>query len=157
MDIEAAKRQAAKLISYKMYTCGEVFKRLVQKGCDNETAERVVAEFCKAGILNDEEYAKMYIHDASEISLKGMFRIKQELLAKGIAASVVERAIADSEVDTEAQLENYVELRFGDKHFSDYKEIEKAKAHLARRGFSIPDINRVFKKLNITVKRGEDD
>lgn len=157
MDIEAAKKVAAKLISYKMYTCSEVFKRLVQKGCDSETAEMVVAEFCRAGILNDEEYAKMYIHDASAVSLKGMFRIRQELLAKGIAASVVERAIADSEVDTEAQLESYVELRFGDRIFSDYKDIEKAKAHLARRGFSIPDINRVFKKLNITVKRGEDD
>lgn len=157
MDIEAAKKVAAKLISYKMYTCSEVFKRLVQKDCDSETAEMVVAEFCRAGILNDEEYAKMYIHDASAVSLKGMFRIRQELLAKGIAASVVERAIADSEVDTEAQLESYVELRFGDRIFSDYKDIEKAKAHLARRGFSIPDINRVFKKLNITVKRGEDD
>ena len=157
MDIEAAKKVAAKLISYKMYTCSEVFKRLVQKGCDSETAEMVVAEFCRAGILNDEEYAKMYIHDASVVSLKGMFRIRQELLAKGIAASVVERAIADSEVDTEAQLESYVELRFGDRIFSDYKDIEKAKAHLARRGFLIPDINRVFKKLNITVKRGEDD
>lgn len=157
MDIEAAKRVAAKLISYKMYTCSEVFKRLVQKGCDSETAEMVVAEFCRAGILNDEEYAKMYIHDATVISLKGMFRIKQELIAKGIATSVVERAIADSEIDTEAQLESYVELRFGDRIFLDYKDIEKAKAHLARRGFSIPDINRVFKKLNITVKRGEDD
>ncbi len=157
MDIEVAKRMAAKLISYKMYTCNEVFKRLVQKGCDGETAELVVAEFCKAGILNDEEYAKMYIHDATLISLKGMFRIKQELLAKGIAASVVERAIAECEIDTESQLESYVELRFGDKSFSDYKDIEKAKAHLARRGFSIPDINRVFKKLNITIKRGEED
>ena len=157
MDIETAKRQAAKLISFKMYTCSEVFRRLVQKGCDSETAEAVVAEFCKAGILNDEEYARMYVHDASQISLKGMFRIKQELLAKGVAASVVERAIAGSEVDTEAQLESYVELRFGDKNFSDYKELEKAKAHLARRGFSIPEINRVFKKLNIMVKRGEED
>lgn len=157
MDIEAAKRVAAKLISYKMYTCSEVFKRLVQKGCDSETAEMVVADFCRAGILNDEEYAKMYIHDAALISLKGMFRIKQELIAKGIAASVVERAISDSEIDIEAQLESYVAFRFGDRIFSDYKDIEKAKAHLARRGFSIPDINRVFKKLNITVKRGDDD
>lgn len=157
MDIEVAKKIAAKLISYKMYTCSEVFKRLVQKGCDSETAEMVVAEFCRAGILNDEEYAKMYIHDASLISMKGMFRIRQELLAKGIASAVIERAIAESEVNADDQLEHYAELKFGDKVFSEYREIEKAKAHLARRGFSISDINRVFKKLNITVKRGEDE
>lgn len=157
MDIEAAKKVAAKLISYKMYTCSEVFKRLVQKGCDSETAEMVVAEFCRAGILNDEEYAKMYIHDALLISMKGMFRIRQELLAKGIASAVIERAIAESEVNADDQLEQYAELKFGDKVFSEYREIEKAKAHLARRGFSISDINRVFKKLNITVKRGEDE
>lgn len=157
MDIEVAKKIAAKLISYKMYTCSEVFKRLCQKGCDSETAEMVVAEFCRAGILNDEEYAKMYIHDASLISMKGMFRIRQELLAKGLASAVIERAIAESEVNADDQLEHYAELKFGDKVFSEYREIEKAKAHLARRGFSISDINRVFKKLNITVKRGEDE
>ncbi|MBQ9737787.1 MAG: regulatory protein RecX [Clostridia bacterium] len=149
MDIDRAKKAVAKLVSYKMYTCREICRRLLKKGFDENIAEEAVSEFVKAGILNDEEYARLYIHDAALIGLKGMFRIKQELLAKGIAASVVERAIAEVEVDTEKQLEEYVKLKFANKELSDWKEIEKAKAHLARRGYGISEINKCFKRLNI--------
>ncbi len=157
MDIASAKKIAAKLISYKMYSCEEVCRKLVSKGCDKDTAEQTVAEFVAAGILNDMEYAKAYIHDAMLIGLKGIFRIRQELLSKGVAASVIDKAIQDTEIDAEDQLRSYVELRFGDKVFEDYKDIEKAKAHLVRRGYGISDINRCFKELGITIKRGDMD
>jgi regulatory protein len=156
MDIDIAKKTAAKMIGYKMYTCAEVCRRLVQKGCNSETAEQVVAEFCKAGILDDEEYAKMYIHDAALIGLKGINRIKQELYAKGISRALVDRTAGLSDIDMEEQLENYISLRFGNAVFSDWKDIEKAKAHLARRGYGIAEINRCFKKIGIKVARGEE-
>ena len=155
--MEKAKKIAAKLISYKMYTCNEVYKKLVQKGIDDDIAQATVDEFVKAGILDDMEYAKLYIHDAQAIGLKGMYRIRQELLSKGVASSVIEKAANECEIDPEEMLENYVTLRFGDKQFSDYKELEKAKAHLLRRGFAIGDINRCFKKLDICVVRGDDE
>ncbi len=157
MDIASAKKIAAKIISFKMYSCKEVYKKLLSKGCDEETAEAVVAEFVNAGILNDIEYAKAYIHDAMLIGLKGMFRIRQELIAKGIAQSVIDRAAEESDIDPDEQLQSYVELRFLDRVFEDYKDIEKAKAHLMRRGYGISDINRCFKELNIAVKRGDMD
>ncbi len=157
MDIASAKKIAAKLISYKMYSCNEICRKLISKGCDKDMAEQTVAEFARAGILNDMEYAKAYIHDAMLIGLKGMFRIRQELLAKGVAASVIDKAEAEVEIDAEEQLREYVELRFGDKIFEDYSDIEKAKAHLMRRGYGISDINRCFKELGIAVKRGDMD
>lgn len=157
MEIEKAKKVVAKMLSYKTYTCGEVCRKLLQKGFQKEIAEACVAEFVKAGILNDAEYARMYIHDGMMIGLKGAFRLRQELLSKGIAVSVIENAMAEFEEDQEDQLEKYVEIRFGDKEFSDWKEIEKAKAHLVRRGYGISDINRCFKKLNICANRGDID
>ncbi len=157
MDIMSAKKIAAKIISLKMHTCREVYQRLLRKGCDEQTAEEAVAEFCRAGILNDAEYAKAYIHDNTVIGLKGMYRIKQELLAKGVAASVIDKAAMEADIDIEEQLKSYVELRFADRVFENYKDIEKAKAHLMRRGYSISDINRCFKELNISVSRGDGD
>ncbi len=157
MDIASAKKIAAKIISYKMYTCREVYRKLLSKGCDEETAELTVAEFVNAGILNDMEYAKAYIHDAMLIGLKGMYRIRQELIAKGIASSVVDRAEEACEISSEEQLRSYAELRFGDKAFEDYRDIEKAKAHLVRRGYGISEINRCFKELGIAVQRGDMD
>lgn len=155
--MEKAKKIAAKIISYKMYTCNEVYKKLLQKGVEEDVARATVDEFVKAGILDDFEYAKLYIHDAQVVGLKGMYRIRQELIAKGVASSVVEKAANECEIDSEEMLENYVELRFGDKEFTDWKEVEKAKAHLLRRGFAIGDINRCFRKLDISVVRGDDE
>ncbi len=157
MEKEKAKKIAAKLLSYRMYTCKEVFTRLLQKGISERVAEEVVGEFSEAGILDDEEYAKMYIHDAICVNMKGLFRIKQELYKKGVAASIVEKAAQTMEVDQSAQLREYIELRFGDKVFGDRKELEKAKAHLVRRGFGIYEINKCFDELGIKVNGEGDD
>lgn len=155
MELKKAKEIVAKLLSYKMYTCREVYQRLIQKGISEEVAELAVGEFCKAGVLDDEEYAKMYIHDALCVNMKGLYRIKQELRKKGIAASIIEKAVSETEVDSMAQLMEYTELKFGNKVFSDWKEIEKAKAHLIRRGFGLSDINKCFEKLGIKVMRSD--
>lgn len=155
MELEKAKKIAASLLSYKSYTCQEIYQRLVRKGIDSEVAELTVAEFAKAGILNDAEYARLYIHDALVLGMKGLFRIKQELRAKGVTVSVIDRATEEVDVDAEEMLESYVRIRFGDKEFLDRRELEKAKAHLARRGFGLSEINKCFRKLNITVRSEE--
>ena len=157
MDINVAKKTVAKLISYRSYTCKEIYRKLLAKGCEKEIAEQTIEEFCSAGILNDEEYAFCYIHDGLVIGLKGLFRLKQELLAKGVAASVIERAAERVDIDTAEQLESYVQLKYGDKEFSDMREIEKAKMHLMRRGYGISEINKCFKSLGICAKRGDFD
>ena len=155
MEFDKGKKIAAKLISFKMYTCGEIQQKLIQKGISQEAAEAVVGEFCKAGILDDAEYAKAYIHDGIYVHMKGMYRIKQELIKKGVASSIIQKAMQEAEADTEDSLTEYVRLRFGDKEFSDWKELEKAKAHLVRRGFGIYDINKCFDTLGIKVKRSD--
>ncbi len=157
MDIEQAKKFVAKRLGFKAYTCQEIYRKLVQNGCEKEIAERTIAEFCSAGILDDHEYAKMYIHDALNIELKGMYRIRQELVAKGISPGIVEKAAEEAEANEEESLEKYVSIRFGDTRFLDFKELEKAKMHLVRRGYSIYDINKCFKKLDICVDRGDMD
>ncbi len=157
MEIEKAKKFAAYLLSSKPYTCKEIYYRLIMKKFDEETAEGVVTEFCRAGILNDEEYAAMYVHDAVNIHMKGAFRIKQELLKKGIASNIIDRAIQSVDDDEENQLREYVELRFGDKIFEERRDIEKAKAHLLRRGYGISEINKCFNELGIKISRGDWD
>ena len=155
MNAERAKGFVAYLLASKMYTCKEIYQKLLRKGCDEDTAEQVVNDFCSAGLLNDEEYAKMYIHDAVNIHNKGFYRIKQELVKKGIASSVIDRAAEESEDDIGNQLMEYVKLKFGDREFEDRGELEKAKAHLLRRGYSISDINKCFRTLDIKVNRGD--
>ncbi len=153
MERERGKKLAASYLSSRMHTCKETVDFLIRKGIDEETAEDVVGEFCAAGILDDADYARCYVHDAVNINAKGEYRIKQELLRKGVAGSVIDKALAEFREEAGDRLEEYVRRRYGDTVFTDRREIEKAKAHLARRGYGFDDIRRCFDKLDIRVQK----
>lgn len=141
---EKAKKTAANIIGYRMYTCREVEDRLRRKGIDAETAQMVVSEFSAAGILNDRVYAQAYVQDAVSLSGKGVYRIKQELYKKGIASSIIDEACADVKEQTYDALREYVETRNLCDGISTRYELEKLKARLARRGFSLSEIKSVL-------------
>ena len=157
MEFDKAKKFAAYLLSSKTYTCKEMYQKLIIKKFDSEVAEQIVSKLCEAGVLNDEEYAKMYVHDAVNIHMKGAFRIRQELLKKGVASSLIDKALGEFDDDVEEQLNEYVKLRFLDKVFEDYRDIEKAKSHLLRRGYGLSEINKCFNRLGIRISRGDWD
>ena len=151
MDIERAKRYALNLLSLRMYTCKEVYERLVRKGADTEDAEEIVASLIKTGILDDKKYAEYYIHDAASISGKGAYRIKQELIKKGIAAKIADEALKETEVSFKDEILEYTRMKFGENIEVSYKEMEKIKSHLARRGDLYGEISDCLDELGITA------
>ena len=153
---EKAKKIAAGLIATRMYTCKEIEDRLRRKKIDPDTAEKVVEEFVCAGILNDFEYAKMYISEAVRLAGKGMYRIKQELYAKGIARSVIDSACDESEEDTLAAICEYVESHGLCEEITTRRELEKLKARLARRGFSSAEIRECLSRYEFTLEHDDE-
>lgn len=139
-----ARGSAAAMLGRKMLTCHELFDRLCKKGFDKETAEKVVSEFVEAGYLNDLRYAEMYIADSASLGAKGMFRIRRELMQKGISASVIEAAADEAEPDTESALRDYIEQRSLCSRVHSRRELENLKARLVRRGYSLYEINGVL-------------
>lgn len=148
-NFEKARRIAAGYIGARMYTCREVEDRLLRKGIDKETAENVVAAFAENGILNDEEYARMYVSEAVRLGAKGMFRIKKELYVKGIAGSIIERVCSEADEDTYSALKEYVESRSLCEGITSRRDLEKLKARLARRGYSLSEINKCISEYDI--------
>lgn len=152
-DLTRAKRTAIYFLSSRMYTCKEIFDKLRRKGYEEEVAEAVVEELIKAGYLNDARYAEMYIIDSVNLGAKGMYRIRQELLRKGIARDVVENAAADAEVSTEDSLREYLNGRLRSGEITTWKEYERLRAQLARRGYSLGEINRVLREYEFELER----
>ena len=143
MDMDKkARNAAAGFLLYKMYTCREIYDRLRRKGFEKELAEQVVAEFVKAGYLDDRRYAQMYVEDEAKLAAKGKFRIRQELLRKGVASSIIDEVMDDAEFDTEACLREYISQRNLCDNIHSRKDLERLKARLARRGYSLSEINR---------------
>lgn len=156
MNIERAKKYALNLLALRMYTCSEVYDKLTNKGTSSENAEEVIGWLLELGYLDDKKYAEFYIEDAVKISGKGLYRIKLELLKKGIAKSIVEEAAENTEANVLDALCEYVRRRYGENTEFSYKEMAKLKAHLARRGYSYGEICECLDILEIKIGRSEE-
>lgn len=145
---EKAKKIAAGLVGSRMYTCREIEDRLRRRKIEPEVAEQVVADFAAAGILDDRAYAEAYVTQSVRLGAKGMYRIRQELYAKGVARSIIDSVCSESEEDTLSAVCEYVESRRLYEGITTRRDLEKLKARLARRGFSPSEVRECLSKYN---------
>ncbi len=153
MDLlKKATNVAAGMLGRKMLTCRELYDKLCHKGYEKEIAEQVVEQFLAVGYLNDKEYAKMYLADGVNLSAKGIYRIRQELLQKGIAPALIDEAIDEAEVNIEDALYQYVEERRLCENIHSRKDLEKLKARLVRRGYSLGEIRNCLDRYTFNLE-----
>ena len=143
-------RLAVNVLAYRMRTVKEMSDRLSEKCDDEDIVNEVLYELCQKKLLDDLHYATLYIQDNVNLKRKGFFRIKTELEKKGVDKSIIKRAIEESEIDEFAALLNYIEAYTHGRTFESYADVEKLKAHLARRGFTFDIINSAVRESGIT-------
>ena len=142
-----AKKYAAYCLSRKNLTEKELYDKLKEKGYE-EYADEVIDEFKNAGFVNDREYAFMYISDGVNIKYKGLFRLGEELLKKGISKSIISSVSKDFEEDSFNSLMAYVHAHYDGTEISDRREKEKIRQKLLRRGYSYGEIRNCFDEMN---------
>jgi len=73
------RKRAAKLLSYRPMSCGELKRKLVMKGEEENAANDAVEYLAELGYLDDEQYARDVV---THYARKGynVWRIKQELI-----------------------------------------------------------------------------
>lgn len=146
------KKLAMRFLAAKMYTSREIFDRLRRKGYSTEEAEEIVSELICEGLLDDVRYAEFYIADSINIGYKGIYRIKQELLRKGVAGSIIDRAISNAEIDSRDALREFVNRRLSVTEIETRKDYERFRTMLARRGYSLGEINEVLSEYDFDLK-----
>jgi len=146
------KRRAINILAYRMRTVKEMSDKLFEKCDDEDLINEVLFELCQKKLLDDLNYATLYIEDSINLKNKGRFRIQSELAAKGIDKKVIEQAFTASEVDEYSALLGYIESHTRGKTFESYNDVEKLKAHLYRKGYSIGDISSAVRESGITWK-----
>ncbi len=102
---------------------------------EEELAE-VLCRLIEAGALDDERFARRYAEDKRELRGWGPDRIREALGARGLAAELIEVAVASE--DAGSQLRRAVEL-LTERRATVASEGERARALslLARRGFPL--------------------
>lgn len=138
-----AKDYAAKLLGICDRSEKEIREKILKKGYSEEECEDAVA-FCREyGYIDDERFAKHFVHDAVELRKLGKNRIRMELRRKGVDNEIAEQALSHI-TDEDDVLKKEMERRFGDSDFSDPKVRNKAFGYFARRGYKPADILRAM-------------
>jgi SOS response regulatory protein OraA/RecX len=119
-----------------------------------ETAEIVVSRLIDEGYLNDRKYAVHTAEYMAEVKKFGAYRIKQELIAKGIdreLAGEVTAGLVTSDVET-------IKERIRKKYINNLDTPageRKIQAAMARYGFKVSDVIKAVKVLKTEIEKEE--
>jgi len=138
-----ARQYAFLLLSYKARTTAELKQRLGRKGFPPEVVSHTLQRLAELNMIDDAGYARQFVQDRVSIGHKGKWRVRGELLKRGVAKEHIEEALAAAPDEAEAARE------VAQKYLSRNRRLEpdvlrrRLYAFLARRGFSPDTIRRV--------------
>jgi len=146
-----AKNMAYTYATYKMRTEKEVIEKLRRKDYNETIIERCLEFLKEFKLLNDYNYAQLFAKEKAKSKLWGKYRIKTELLKKGVKSNIIEDAIYNSFPEEE----NYnIALESAKKK---YRQIKYKKdpikikmslsSYLQRNGFDFETINKVLEEI----------
>ncbi len=134
-----AMDMAFRMISYRARSRQELQERLTRKRFSAESIEWVLEKLLNSGYLNDTTFIRMWIRDRMELKGYGRYRIRSELLAKGVDTETVNREL-DSiypAADEKATATELLTARIS--HYSGLEESvqrRRLRQFLLRRGYS---------------------
>lgn len=145
-----AKLAAFNFVSFKPRSEGEVRQRLERKEYSSDSIDKAIEFLYEFNYLNDEEYAKMFVKNFIKKTPSGEFKLKQELLKRGISEDFINKSIAEYYPSNKA-LEMAEEA--AKKHLKKVSHKPKVKQKklisdfLARRGFDWDIVNKCIDKM----------
>jgi len=130
---------ALHFLKFRPRSVFEIRQKLKSKKIDEAEMEKTVAVLLKNGLLDDTEFAKMYVRDRNRFRPSGNFVLRLELKKLGLAENDIEVALSDQdeEVLARAALESKSKYREA--------EFEKQAQFLQRRGFGLNVIMKILK------------
>ena len=141
-------------ISYRPRSTKEIVDHLRKKGFSVELAKKVALHLQKKSLVNDAEFAAMFVRDRLKRKPIGTAMLRQQLMTKGIAAHIIERVLGQL-VNTEDQERAAEELANKRLTLSGerFAQLEPAKRkrrlfeYLLRRGFSTDIATKTVRNL----------
>jgi regulatory protein len=141
----ALRPYALRLLGRRDYTGHELRSRLIDRGYPEETVEPLLTAFVAEGLLDDGRVAAAHVRTASRIKGRGRHRIRRELEARGIEASLAEQATAHLDGDEEAAaLERLIARKTAGRPLEP-DDRRRLFQHLLRRGFSADAIGKALR------------
>jgi regulatory protein len=140
-QLHEARNYAFLLLSYKARTTDELRKRLVRKGFAPDIIVSTIERLAELKMLDDAGFARQFAEDRVSIGHKGKWRVRQELVKRGVPREHIEAALDAAPDETAAARE--VARKYANRNLRLDPAVRNRRlyAFLARRGFS-PDVIR---------------
>jgi regulatory protein len=135
-DKQMAFSKVLNLISKSPKTKKQIYDYLKNKGYAQKTIEYVISKLEEYNYINDAVYAKNYVN--FNINSKGVRRLRQELMLKGVNAKIIDEALAS--IDFQEEVVERLANKYMLNKQKNQKNYAKLYAYLTRRGFSYDQI-----------------
>jgi len=133
-DAEVAYNRALNYLSYRPRSKAEVRTYLQRRSMPDTLIETVMERLVRAGLLDDEAFARFWVENRERFRPKGVRALRYELRSKGIGDEIAERILATVDVSAsayEAASKKARQLSHLDQQTFERKLVD----YLARRGF----------------------
>lgn len=143
-------RQAAyRYLSYRSRTAWELKQHLQRQQWHAAMIDQIIAELQEAGYLDDRTFAAEWVRQRGQQKGLGPQRLRQELINKGVAESLIEEALHQWNEEEERQRAMEIaKRRYLRIEQEPWPKIERRLgSYLARRGYSMAVIYEVLGQL----------
>lgn len=144
---EVTYQKALHFLSYRPRSSAEVNQNLVRRGVPESLAREIVERLQRAGIVNDEEFARAWVENRNTFRPRSRALLKLELRRKGLNDETVQSVLSEQEDEEVLALEaarKYMR-RLAGLEWPDFRR--KLGGFLARRGFSYATLAPVVSKV----------
>lgn len=143
-DYNKAKEKAFRLLSIRDHSEKELYDKLI-KDYDEHTSAAIVSKFCELGLLDDDEFARIYFEQLINKG-KSLKEVRFKLLQKGISRERIDELISSSSVNEEERVRELIETKYSSKLSRENGE-KTVYDSLVRRGFSPSVIRSVLEEV----------
>ena len=138
--------RAYNYLSYRPRSSKEVKDYLAKKGCDQPTISKIIAALQEQKLLDDKNFAEIWISERRQFQLKSRRQLEYELRQKGIEKAVIDASLSEIPNDDTSTIKELIERK---SLINKYGSREKLIKYLVSKGFSYNDIRAALEQLEV--------
>lgn len=145
--VEVGLQKSLRFLSYRPRSIKEVKQRLLKYGLSEEQIETVLERLIHSEMLNDDQFARLWVENRSEFRPRSHRLLSLELRQKGISEDEIQAALNDTKDDSALAYQAAVRYarRLNGLEWQMFRE--RLSAYLERRGFDYGTISPVVRQV----------
>lgn len=135
--VHKAYNLAVRYLSYRMRTEKEMRHYLEEKDVDPEHIAKVMERLINERLIDDRQFAEMFVTTRINTSSKGPVLIQKELMEKGVSSAIAEDEVSKYPYEEQLKkIQRFAEKKMKNSNKSYQAQIQQIKANLLQKGFT---------------------